>query len=174
MTPEEKVHSERVLTALLLAGIVIAGVALMREGPHFDNTLGGTNFFTSAFAGCALLGFVLWTHFAGITPAFTFSGPSRLLWLATFAAALGGATLAGWANRTFATPTERTIVAPIEAVEPGKGDRWHVTLKNANGQYERYLVSEENAKRLNTAKTVRMRIARGALGFDYIAEFEPQ
>ena len=42
-----------------------------------------------------------------------------------------------------------------------------------DGRRERYLITEQTALQLKDAKAVRMRYARGVLGFDYIAEFEP-
>ena len=173
MTEVDRAHSERVLTSLLLMGVVLAGVALTREGGHFDNTTGGERLFTIALLAGALTGFLGWTRYTGVTPALSLSGPMRQLWLATVLAALVGAGGASYVNRKFATLTDRSRVAAIDSVQEGKGIRWYVVVSAADGGRERYLITEQTAARLKDAKTVRMRYARGALGFDYIAEFEP-
>lgn len=172
MKSPEQAHSERVLTALLLMGLVIAGVALLREGAHFDNTIGGERLFISAFFVGGIIGFLAWTRYTGITPMLTFKGPSRLLWLATLVAALVCASGSSYANRAFATPTAHSTQAQIDSILEGKGERWHLIVANADGGRQRYLITSEAASRLKNAKTVRMHHARGALGFDYIASFE--
>lgn len=173
MTDVDRAHSERVLTALLLMCVVLAGVALMREGVHFDNTTGGERLFTIALLAGGIVGFLGWTRYTGVTPALSLSGPSRQLWLATVLAALVSAAGACYVNRTFATLTERSRVAAIDSILEGKGTRWHVVVRADDGGRERYLITEQTAAQLKNAKAVRMRYARGALGFDYIAEFEP-
>jgi hypothetical protein len=173
MADIDRAHSERVIMALLLMFVVFAGVVLMREGGHFDNTTGGDRLFTIALLAGALAGFLGWTRYTGVTPAFSLSGPLRQLWLATVVAALLSTAGASYVNRTFATPTDRSRVAPIDSVLEGKGTRWHVVVQAADGGRERYLITEETAARLKNAPAVRMRYASGALGFDYIAEFEP-
>jgi hypothetical protein len=42
-----------------------------------------------------------------------------------------------------------------------------------NGQTQRYLVTRDVAAALKNEQSVRLSVARGALGFDYIARFEP-
>jgi hypothetical protein len=173
MTDADRAHSERVLTALLLAGVVLAGVALAREGVHFDNTISGERLFTTALFAGGIVGFLGWTRYTGITPTLSLSGPARQLWLATILAALVSTTAVSYVNRTFATLTERSRVAAIDSILEGKGTRWHVVVRADDGGRERYLITEQTAAQLKNAKAVRMRYARGALGFDYIAEFEP-
>lgn len=173
MTEVDRAHSERVITSLLLMFFVLAGIALMREGVHFDNTTGGERLFTIALFSGGIIGFAGWTRYTGITPTFSLSGPVRQLWLVTALAALLSATAASYVNRTFATLTERSRVAAIDSIEEGRGGRWHVVVAGADGARERYLITEESAAQLKGAKTVRMRYASGALGYDYIAKFEP-
>lgn len=173
MVDTDRANRERMVTSLLLMGVVLAGVLLMREGAHFDNTTAGERLFTFAFLGGGIAGFLGWTRFTGMTPEFSLSGPSRQLWLATIFAALVCTSGASYINRTFATPTERSKVAAIDSVAEGKGSRWHVVVKWPDGMLERYLITEDTATQLKSAKTVRLRYARGALGFDYVAKFEP-
>ena len=173
MTDPDRAHSERVLTALLLMGVVLTGVALAREGVHFDNTVAGDRLFMIAFFGGAILGFVGWTRYTGITPALSLSGPNIQLWLATALVAFVTTASASYVNRRFATPTERSSTAAIDSIREGKGTRWHVVVSADDGRLGRYLITEQTAARLKDAKAVRMRYARGVLGFDYIAEFEP-
>jgi hypothetical protein len=172
MTEIDRAHSERMLTSLLLMCVVLAGVALMREGVHFDNTISGERLFTTAFFLGALVGFLGWTRYTGITPTLSLWGPSRQVWLATMVAALLSTAAASYVNRTFATMTERSRVAAIDSILEGKGARWYVVVSAADGGRERYLITEPTAAQLKNAKAVRMRYAHGALGFDYIAEFE--
>ncbi len=172
MPDADRAHSERVFMSLLLMFFVLAGVALMREGPHFDNTTGGDRLFMGALFAGAIAGFAGWTRYTGSKP-FSLSGPSRQLWLVTVLAALLSATAASYVNRTFATLTERSTVAAIESIQEGKGSRWYVVVRAADGGSVSYLIKEQTAAQLKDAKSVRMRYARGVLGFDYIAEFEP-
>jgi hypothetical protein len=173
MTDVDPAHSERVLTSLLLMFVVFAGIALAREGAYLDNTVDGERLFTIAFFSGALLGFIAWTRLTGTTPKLSLSGPSRQLWLATLLAALVSPAGASYVNRTLATTTDRSRVAAIDSVLEGKGGRWRVVVSAADGGRERYLITEQNAAQLKNAKALRMRYARGALGFDYIGEFEP-
>ena len=173
MTEVDRAHSERVLTALLLGGVVLTGVTLAREGVHFDNTTGGERLLAIALLAGGIVGFLGWTRYTGTTPALSLSGPSRQLWLATALAALLSTAGASYVNRTFATLTERSRVAAIDSILEGKGSRWHVVVRAADGGRQRYLITEQTAAQLKNAKAVRMRYARGVLGFDYIAEFEP-
>lgn len=173
MTEIDRAHSERVITSLLLMFFLLAGVALMREGAHFDNTADGERLFAYSLLGGGVAGFLGWKHYMGMPAKLTLTGPSRQLWLATALAALVSTAGASYLNRTFATLTDRSQVAAIDSVQEGKGARWHVIVSTADGAHERYLVTEQAAAKLKGAKSVRMRYARGFLGFDYIAEFEP-
>ena len=174
MPDTDQANRERMITTLLLMALVLVGVILVREGVHYDNMPGGDRLFIIALCTGAILGFVGWTRYTGITPALSFSGPQRQLWLATGVAALLAVILASYVNRTFATPTDRSRVAAIDSVREGRGTRWHVIVKGAAGGYdERYSITEQAAQRLKDAKAVRMHYARGILGFDFIAEFEP-
>ena len=173
MAEIDRAHSERVLTALLLTSLVLSGVVLMREGLHYDNTIGGERLFMIALFAGASAGFLAWTRYTGITPALSLSGPSRQLWLATIVAGLVSAAAASYVNRTLATLTERSTVVAIDSIQEGKGTRWYVVVSTAEGGRERYPITEPTAIQLKNAKAVRMRFARGALGFDYIAAFEP-
>ena len=173
MSEPARIHEERVLTSLLLAALVTAGVAMLREGPQFDNVMGGWSFFTIAFFAGALAGFLGWTRVSGATPTLRVSGAHRHPWLAALVLGLAFAAAASYLNRTFASPADRALTAEIDSVAEGKGDRWHVTVKTPDGRYQRYLISHEVAAALKNEKLVRMSIARGALGYDYIAGFEP-
>ncbi len=164
---------EKVLTVLLLAGLFAAGVALVREGSHFDNVIDGWPFFTSAFFSGMLVGFIGWTLAFGVAPQLKFSGSYRHPWLAALAFGLAFSAAASYLNRTFASPTDRTITAEIYSVAEGKGNRWHVTVKTPDGRYQRYLISHDVATTLQNEKMVRLSVAHGMLGFDYIARFEP-
>ena len=172
MTDADRAHSERVLTSLLLMFFVLAAIALIREGPHLDNTIGAERLVTIAFFSGGIVGFAAWTRCTGITPAFSLSGPSRQLWLATALAALFTTTAASYVNRTFATLTERSKVVAIDSILEGRGKRWHIVVSAADGIRGRYLITEQAAAQLKDAKSARMRYARGVLGFDYIAKFE--
>jgi hypothetical protein len=166
-------RDEKVLNGLLLAALFIAGVVLVREGPHFDNVIDGWPFFTSAFVAGTLLGFLVWTYSFGTTPTLKFTGSYRQPWLAALVLGLVATATASYINRTFAAPPDRTITAAIDSVEEGKGNRWHVTVKTPDGRYQRYLISKEVADALKKERQVRIGIARGALGFDFMARFEP-
>lgn len=173
MNTPSAAHSERVLTSLLLMAMILAGVVLVREGPHFDNTVDGSRFFTIAFFMGALTGFLGWSQLFRITPTFSISGAYRQPWLAAIMLGLVAASAGCYVNRTFTTPTERSITAAIDWIEPGRGDRWHVTVTLPNRQRERFFITEQAATSLKNEKAVRMHLARGALGFDYITRFEP-
>src|SRR5262245_16275070 len=159
MAEPDRAHAETVITSLLLMGFVFAGVLLAREGPHFDNTVHGERLFIYAFFGGGIAGFLGWTRLKDVTPVLSLSQPMRQLWLATALAALASATLASYVNRSFATLTEHSRVAPIDQVQEGKGTRWHVVVRASNGALERYLITEDAAAQLKSAKTVRMRYA---------------
>lgn len=173
LTDAQRAHAQRIVTSLLLAFAVFAGVLLMREGVHFDNTVEGGRLFTIALSAGAITGFAVWTRHTGITPALSFSGPMIQLWLATLLVALVAAAAACFINRTFATLTDQWKVAPLDSIQEGRGARWHLVVTAPDGGRERHFISEQTAVQLKDAAAVRMRYARGALGFDYIAAFEP-
>ena len=166
-------RDEKVLNGLLLAVLFVAGFILMREGAHFDNVIDGWPFFTSAFFVGTLIGFLCWTYTFGAPAAFKFTGSNRLPWMAALAVGLIAPSTASYINRSLATPTDRTIAGEVDSVDEGKGNRWHVTVKTPDGRYQRYLISKEVADALKNTQAVRLGIARGALGFDFIARFEP-
>ena len=161
------------LTGLFTVALLTAGVALVQEGPHYDNVIDGWRFFTSAFFMGALVGFLGWTQASGIAPAFKFAGSHRYPWLAAVVLALAVSAAASYFNRTFSTPTGRSITGEIYSVEEGKGDRWHVTVKLPSGLEHRYLIPKDAAAALKNEKEVRLSVSRGALGLEFIARFEP-
>lgn len=173
MNAPARTDSVPALTGLFTVALLTAGVALMQEGPRFDNVIDGWRFFTLAFFSGALVGFVGWTQLSGVTPRFKFSGAHRYPWLAALVLALAASAAASYLNRTFATPTDRSITGEIHSVEEGKGDRWHVKVNMPDGLQQRFLISQHVATALRNEKAVRLSIARGALGYDYIAGFEP-
>lgn len=166
-------HEERVLTSLLLVALIVAGVLMVREGPQYDNVIDGWRFFLIAFFAGALAGFIAWTRVSGVTPTLSFAGPHRNPWLAALVLGLTFAATASYVNRTFASPAHRSITAEIDSVMEGKGDRWHVTVKMPEGYYPRYVIPENVATSLKKEPMVRLSIARGALGYDFVAGFEP-
>jgi hypothetical protein len=166
-------REEKVLNGLLLATMFISGIMLVREGPHYDNVIDGWPFFTSAFFAGTLIGFLCWTYTFGVTPALKISGPHRQPWLAAIVMGLVTTTAVSYINRTFAAPADRTITAAIESVDEGKASRWYVTVKMVDGGFERYLISPQVADELKNEKMVRIGVARGALGFDFMAKFDP-
>ncbi len=161
------------LNGLFTMALLTAGVALMQEGAHYDNVIDGWRFFTTAFFTGALVGFLGWTQASGIEPTFSFSGSHRYPWLAAVVLALAACASASYFNRTFYTLTDRSMTGEIRSVEEGKGDRWHVTVNVPNGLPQRYLISKDAATALKNEKEVRLGIARGALGFEFVARFEP-
>ena len=173
MNPPAQPRDEKALNGLLLAALFVSGLVLMREGPHFDNVIDGWPFFTSAFFAGTLIGFLCWTSTFGVTPSLKFSGSNRLPWMAALVLGLVATATASYVNRTLAAPADRAITADIDSIDEGKGNRWHVTTKTPDGRYQRYLISKDVADALKNAKKVRMSIARGALGFDFMAKFEP-
>ncbi len=173
MSESDRTHADKVRTSLLLAALIVAGVVMVREGPHFDNVIDGWRFFIVAFFAGTLTGFLGWTRVSGDTPTLRFSGSHRNPWLAALILGLACAAAASYLNRTFAAPTERSLAGEIDSIAEGKGDRWHVTVKHPDGHYQRYLVPQSVALALKDEKQVRLGIARGGLGFDYIARFEP-
>jgi hypothetical protein len=165
--------TEKVITGAFTVALLTAGVALVQEGPHYDNVIDGWRLFTLVFFSGALVGFIGWTQAFGVTPTLKFSGAHRHPWLAAVVLALATTTAASYFNRTFATPTERSITGEIHSVEEGKGDRWHVKVNMPNGPQQRFLITKDAAIALKNEKEVRLGIARGALGYDFIARFEP-
>ena len=170
--PDQK-QSEQARFGFLVVALLISGAALLREGPHFDNVLEGWRFFAVTFFAGALVGYMGWTRAFGFTPMFKFGGANRHPWLAALALGLASAAAASYFNRSLASPAYRSFTAAIDSVKEGKGDRWHITAQLPNGQYQRYLVSRDVAAALKDEQAVRLSVARGALGFDYIAGFEP-
>jgi len=166
-------QTEKILTGAFTVALLTAGVALVQEGPHYDNVIDGWRFFIIVFFSGALVGFAGWTQWSGIPPTFRFSGSHRHPWLAAVVLAIAAAAAASYLNRTFATPTERSITGEIYTVEEGKGDRWHVKVNMPNGLQQRFLIPKEAAAALKNEKEVRLGIARGALGFEFFARFEP-
>ena len=166
-------RDEKALNGLLLAALFISGIVLVREGPHFDNVIDGWPFFTGAFFAGTLIGFLCWSYTFGGAPALKFSGSYRQPWLAALILGLVSTSTVSYINRTFATPTDRAITGDLDSLDEGKGDRWHVTVKTPDGRYQRYYISKATADTLKNAKQVRMSIARGALGFEFMAKFEP-
>ena len=164
---------EKVITGLLLAVLILAAVALLGEGPHYDNVLDGWRFFTTVFFAGALIGFLGWTQAFRTVPTLSFAGPHRQPWIAAFALGLILAVACSWFNRTFATPAGRSITAEIDSVTEGRGERWRVTVKMPDGTYQHYLISQDTATRLKGEKAVQLGMARGALGFEFVATFEP-
>jgi hypothetical protein len=167
-------RDDKALNGVLLAALFIAGILMVREGPHFDNVIDGWPFFTGAFFIGMLLGFAGWSFTFGVTPSFKFTGGYRQPWLAALVMGLLTTVSVSYINRTFAAPPDRTITAEIDILDEGKGDRWHLSVKTPDGRYQRYFISKPVAESLKSEKMVRISIARGALGFDLMAKFEPQ
>jgi len=168
-----RLPEEKTVNALLLAALVMAGLVFVREGPHFDNVIEGWRFFTSALFSGMIVGFVGWTLGFGVTPQFSFSGAHRQPWLAALVVAIAAASAASYLNRSFATSAGPAIAAEIESLEEGRGDRWHITVKLPDGSHQRYVIPKDTAAALQGEKAVRLAVAHGMLGFDYIAGFEP-
>ncbi len=173
MSTAEPRPDEKVITGLLLAVLILAAIALLREGPNYDNVLEGWRFFTTAFFTGMLLGFLGWTQAFHTVPTLSFAAPHRQLWIAAFALGLVFAVAGSWINRTFATPAGRTITAEIDSFTQDRRDRWRVTVKMPDGTYQRYVIPQDAATRLKGEPAVRLGIAHGALGFEYVATFEP-
>ncbi len=173
MSEPAQPRDEKALNGLLLAALFVSGLVLMREGPHFDNVIDGWPFFTGAFFTGTLLGYLCWTYTFGVAPSLKFSGSYRQPWLAALVMGLITTASVSYINRTFAAPADRTITAEIDSVDEGKGDRWHLTVKSPDGRYQRYLISKQVADALKNEKMTRISVARGALGFDLMAKFEP-
>ncbi len=165
-------HEERVLTSLMLAVLIVAALAFMREGPHYDNALAGGRFFVIAFFAGALSGFLGWVRASGVAPTLGFSAAQRAPWLASIALGLVFATAGSYVNRTYAMPTDRSIIAEFNSLTEAKNDRWQLMVKMPEGHFQRFLVTSEAAEALKNSKTVRLGIARGVLGADVIAKFE--
>jgi len=164
---------EKVLTSLLLGVIILAAVALMREGPQYDNVLDGWRFFNTAFFTGALLGFLGWTQGFGIVPTLSLKPQYRQPWIAAFALALVFTVAGSWLNRTFTTPGGRSIVGTVDSLREIKDDRWQLWVKNADGSFQRFQITKETAAALQNQTMVKMEVARGIMGFDVITRFEP-
>lgn len=173
MTGPAKQHQERVLFSLLLGGLIVAAVAMVREGPHFDNVIDGWRFFIMAFFSGLMLGFIAWVRLSGTEPKLSLSGADRHPWLAALVVALAAACGGSFVNRSFSTPTGRYVTAEIDKVEDGRGDRWHVTAKLPDGVHHRFLVPKEAATALKDERAVRLAVSRGMLGYDFYSSFEP-
>ena len=164
---------EKVLTSLLLAVVILAAVALMREGPQYDNVLESWRFFNTAFFTGALIGFLGWTQTFHIVPTLSLKPADRQPWIAAFALGLVFTVGGVWINRQSVTPTGRSIVAEIDTLKEVKDDRWQLSVKHSDGFYQRYQITKPAAEALTKQKSVRMEISRGALGFELITRFEP-
>jgi hypothetical protein len=163
---------EKVLTSLLLAAVILAAIALMREGPQYDNVLESWRFFNTAFFVGALVGFLGWTQTFRVVPTLSLKPADRQPWIAAFALGLIFTVAGSWLNRTISTPTGRTVVAEIDTLKEIKDDRWQLSVKLADGSYQRYQIQKDAAAALKDEKMVRMEIARGVLGFDLVSRFE--
>jgi hypothetical protein len=163
---------EKVVTSLLLGTIILAAVALLREGPQYDNVLDGWRFFTTAFFTGGLVGFLGWTQTFRVVPTLSLKPQHRQPWIAAFALALVCTVAGSWLNRTFTQPTERTLVEEIDSLREIKDDRWQLSVKHPDGSYHRYQIPKDTAAILQNQTMVRMEIGRGALGFDLITRFE--
>ncbi len=173
MNAPDPTHSDKVLSGLLVMALIAAGLAVIREGPYYDNVIEGWRFFTIAFFAGAAAGVMVCSLAFGAAPALKFSGASRRSWTVVLAIGLAFTAAASYLNRNFAAPANRSITYEIDSVEEGKRDRWHITVKLPDGRYQRYLIPHDTAVTLKNEKAVRLKIARGALGFEYITEFEP-
>jgi len=163
---------EKVLSSLLLAAIILAAIALLREGPQYDNVLDSWRFFNTAFFTGAIVGFLAWTQTFHIVPTLSLKPAHRQPWLAAFALALIFAVGGSWLNRTYTQPTERVIVAQIDSLREVKDDRWQLWAKLPDGTFQRYQIKKETADALQNQTTVRMTVARGVMGFELITQFE--
>ena len=163
---------EKVLSGLLLAAVILAAITLMREGPQYDNVIEGWRFFNTAFFTGALVGFLGWTQTFRIVPTLSLKPADRQPWLAAFALGLIFTVAGSWLNRNYATPTGQTLVAEIDMLKEIRDDRWQISVKHADGSYQRYQITKEAAAALQKQNTVRMEVGRGALGFDLITRFE--
>ncbi len=163
---------EKVLTSLLLAAVIIAAVALMREGPQFDNVLEGWRFFNTAFFTGTLVGFLGWTQTFRIVPTLSLKPVDRQPWIAAFALGLIFTVGGSWINRSYTTPTGRALVAEIDMLKEIRDDRWQLSVKHADGSYQRYQITKDTAAALQNQNAVRMEIGRGALGFDLVTRFD--
>jgi hypothetical protein len=162
---------EKVLTALLLATVILAAITLMREGPQYDNVLESWRFFNTAFFTGALVGFLGWTQTFRIVPTLSLKPADRQPWIAAFALGLIFTVAGSWLNRSYTTPTGRMLVAEIDTLKEVKEDRWQLSVKHTDGSYQRYQIKKDTAAALQNQKNVRMEVGRGALGFDLITDF---
>jgi hypothetical protein len=165
---------EKVLTALLLGTIILAAIALMREGPQYDNVIEGWRLFNTAFFSGALIGFLFWTQTFHIVPTLSLKPAHRQPWIAAFALALVFTVAGSWLNRSFATPSGRSIVATIDSLREVKDDRWQLWVKHPDGTFQRYQIKKDAAAALQNRTTVKLEVSRGAMGFDLITRFDPE
>ncbi|MGH8617414.1 MAG: hypothetical protein ACREUW_06950 [Burkholderiales bacterium] len=173
MVTPQNTPRDKTLNGLLLGTLILAGIALVREGPHYDNVIDGWRFFTLAFFSGSLAGFIGWTQTFKLTPAFRIAGAYRQPWLAALIAGVLTCTAASWLNRSFSTPTDTVLTGMVDLVEEGRGDRWHVGVKLPDGRFERYLIDKDAAEALKGAKAVRIGVARGLFGFEILKDFAP-
>lgn len=164
---------EKILTSLLLAVVILAAVALIKEGPQYDNVLESWRLFNTAFFTGALIGFLGWTQTFRIVPTLSLKPADRQPWIAAFALGLVFTVGGVWINRQSVTPTGRSIVAEIDTLKELKDDRWQLSVKHSDGFYQRYQITKPAAEALMKQKNVRMEISRGALGFELFTRFEP-
>lgn len=173
MSDAARRNEEKVITSLMLAVLIVTAIALLREGPHYDNVFEGSRFFTTALFAGTLIGLLGWSHAFHIAPKLSFAAPHRQPWIAAFTLGLVFVIAGSWVNRTFSTPTSRSFTAEIDSLTTARNERWRLTVKLPDGSYPRYLISPDAAARLKGEKAARIGIARGALGFEYVATFEP-
>jgi len=173
MSDAARRNEEKVVTSLMLAVLIVTAIALMREGPQYDNVLESTRFFTLALFSGAVIGFIGWMQTFRVAPKLSLAPPHRQPWIAALTLGLVFAIACSWFNRTFSTPTNRSFTAEIDSLTTTRHERWHLTVKLSDGTYARYLITPDAAARLKGATAARIGIARGALGFDYVATFEP-
>jgi hypothetical protein len=164
---------DRSTNTLLLGALILAGLVMMREGPYIDNILQGWRFFVMAFFTGAIAGFVGWTQTFGIVPSFSLSGQNRQAWVAALTCALAFAGAGSYLNRTFSTPTDRTISVQVDAVNDSK-DRARITVKMPDGEYRRYIFDKDAATTVKPQTTAQLAIARGALGIEFVAGIKPR
>ena len=163
---------EKVLTALLLGTVILAAIALLREGPQYDNVIDGWRFFTTAFFGGALVGFLFWTQTFHIVPTLSLKPAHRQPWIAAFALALVFTVAGSWLNRSFTTPTGRSLVGTIDSMREVKDDRWQLWVKHTDGTFQRYQIKKETADALQNQTSVKLEVSRGAMGFELITRFD--
>jgi hypothetical protein len=168
-----RAQKDKVLFGLLMAALLVSAVALLREGPYLDNVIDGGRLFLFAFFAGMLAGFIGWTRATGVAPVLGFSGADRHPWIAALVLGLAFTAAGSRINRAFTSPTGHTMTAAVFSIDEGRIDRWHVTAKLPDGTSKRYVIAKDTADALKGAKDVRMSIARGIFGFDFVEKFEP-